>query len=148
MSANYSQQKWDMLLMRGWQLEKSIGWVVQNFFDEDFCGDKLKSLVELGVKRSFHMKSKNSHAIGYKVPVRAYIDTYCKQLSDRLWNGEPSVSFIFSLDDFRWSNLNCKIKSNSDNVRNKVNRNRRRTRHLALCGGDVNESNSGWGVVK
>lgn len=143
----YNQQKWDALLLRGWLLEKNIGWVCYHFFDGK-PENALKELQALEIKRSFYKKSKNCNSIGFSVPVRAYIDKYCKPLSNKLWDGDPPLMYMLSLDDFKWNNLNHKINAIGINLKEKERRIRKQTRYISIAGGSLNDASRGWSVTK
>lgn len=144
------QQKWDALLMRGWQNEKSMGWVLWEFYTRHGITDlqeQLDDLRLLNLKRTFTKRSKNHYEFNLGFPVRAFVHRYCIELSNKLWDGESPLLYILSLDDFKWvTDKDLTIKRAAR--LNKQSRNRRRTRHIPLAGGSLHDNRKGWNVVK
>lgn len=146
------QLKWDMLLMRGWKLDKSMGWVVFNFYGQTIGNDlewKIENLSALEIKRCFERVDNSERMlILFKKPVRAFVDEYCKKLSDILW-GDDSIPAEYSmcLDDFSWSNGE-KSKTYINRKRRMTNARREvaSTRCLPMMGGHVGTTQ--WNKVK
>lgn len=95
-----TQARWDALLIRAWIKDKNLSWVLFEFFNDGNAEIKemINRLKQLNIKRS-----STGGYISLSKPVRAFFAENSRKLSDKFFDGEDPLSYIFNLDDYKWS---------------------------------------------
>lgn len=140
-----TQSKWDTLLIRAWIKDKKLAWVLRNFFDDERMEltKMIELLSDLNIKRS-----KTMDRVPCWQPVRAFFADNCRNLSDKFFDGEDPITYLFSLDDYKWCatfNKKDAAKKHTSRYRSKM-LNGRNVR-VGSCGGSI-KYDTDWGKVK
>ena len=139
------QLKWDLILLKGWEQDKNLGWCVFKFNGEFIkdTNEAIQKLKDAKLKRCFV-----NGRIDFKKPVRAFFFDCCKKLNNLLFSGEPAVSFALSMDDFDWiSEYDRRIAHSKHQKRSRKKRLKGRSQIVGMCGGRLNHE-SQWNLTK
>lgn len=140
-----TQARWDALLIRAWIKDKKLVWVLHNFFDDERMEltKMIELLNDLNIKRS-----KTRDRVPCWQPVRAFFADNCRNLSDKFFDGEDPITYIFSLDDYKWcATFSKKYAEAKYSSRSRKKSLKTGNFRIGSCGGSINYSTD-WGKVK